>query len=138
MSAWEQWINNSLDTNGLDRMAVQLRAMQFFAHIAHNEVSGTSFHEDHEFLGELYATYETGYDDLVERMIGLGKTPNLWTIASEANSDLQGMRTQGLNFEWYKKLLTAEKDLCGFAETLIDTSISEATRNLISQLADDS
>jgi DNA-binding ferritin-like protein len=61
-----------------------LRAMQLFAHAAHNMASGPTFFADHAHLGGLYEAYEEAYDGVVERMIGLGEKPDLCDINKKA------------------------------------------------------
>lgn len=61
----------------MHNLATLFRAAQLTAHEKHNTVQGPTFFEDHEFLGDLYGTYETAYDGVIERMIGLGESPNI-------------------------------------------------------------
>lgn len=56
--------------NKLTEFAVLLRALQLFAHNAHNLASGPSFFADHDFLGEAYEEYTEAYDSVVELIIG--------------------------------------------------------------------
>lgn len=57
----------------MHNLATLFRAAQLTAHEKHNTVQGPSFFEDHEYLGDLYGTYESAYDGVIERMIGLGE-----------------------------------------------------------------
>lgn len=57
----------------MHNLATLFRAAQLTAHDKHNTVYGATFFEDHEYLGELYGTYEAAYDSVIERMIGLGE-----------------------------------------------------------------
>lgn len=57
----------------MHNLATLFRAAQLTAHEKHNTVTGPSFFEDHEYLGDLYGTYESAYDGVIERMIGLGE-----------------------------------------------------------------
>lgn len=68
----------------MKQVACILRALQFYAHNAHNLAKGKSFFEDHEHFGELYAAYEAAYDGVIERMIGLGDNPDLVEILEKA------------------------------------------------------
>lgn len=125
--------------NSLETLAVDFRAMQLFAHIGHNRVAGCCFFEDHAFLGDLYGTYEGVYDDLVERMIGLGKSPDLWQISEAADKELQSMRAGSSSQDYLAKLLKCEKDICEEIEGLVeDAECSQATINMLVQFADDS
>ena len=143
---WNQWLNDKLSNSAFDSLSaltVKFRAMQLFAHIGHNLVSGQNFKEDHEFLGELYETYEGVYDSLVERMIGLGTDPDLFEITNAANDMLQNVLyiDNASNDDWFSSLLDSEKSVCAIIqgamrETFTDTT--EATKNLLAQIADDS
>lgn len=53
-------------------LLVIYRAMNLYIHHAHNLTKGDEFFQDHEFFGELYAKADGFYDDIIERMIGLG------------------------------------------------------------------
>lgn len=61
----------------MHNLATLFRAAQLVAHEKHNTVQGPTFFEDHEYLGDLYGTYESAYDGVIERMIGLGETPKI-------------------------------------------------------------
>lgn len=77
--------------DSLKDLAALFRGLQLYAHNAHNLASGQSFFEDHEFLGELYATYEAAYDKLVELMIGENQAPDLQELQKKAVSMMDGM-----------------------------------------------
>ena len=120
----------------MDHIALQLRAMQFLAHRAHNEVNGPSFFADHEFLGELYPVYEKSYDDVVERIIGLSREK---IDIAQMNVDAAKMACVKPNETgcdaMLKVLLKAEQDLC----TLVAKNMEDATdgtQNLIQGIAD--
>ena len=72
-------------------LAIHLRYLQLVAHNAHNEVAGPTFFANHEFLGELYPAYETAYDAVVERIIGLGKPVDLCQVQVDAAAKLPKM-----------------------------------------------
>lgn len=115
-------------------LATLLRLMQFYAHIAHNKLGGETFFQDHAFLGELYAGYESDYDDVVERMIGLGEKVDLIEIHKKAADSLYECESYK---ECFKELLDMEKDLCDAIEKLVKDS-SEGTKQLIGGIADKS
>lgn len=128
-----------MDESSLEKLAAQFRAMQLFAHIGHNKVSGPTFFEDHEFLGGLYGTYEGIYDDLVERLIGLGESPDLMQINDEANAELQAEDQSGSIVSYLTRLLEWERVACDTVEDLAENGdLSQATLNLVIQIADDS
>lgn len=122
----------------MDSLITQLRALQFFAHRAHNVIKGPTFFEDHEFLGELYPAYESAYDSAVERVIGLGteklNLPKI-NIAAAEMSNIMPNETKPEPF--FRAILKGEKDLCG----MIDEAVREAsqgTQNLLQGFADES
>jgi DNA-binding ferritin-like protein len=145
-TAWQSWLDKPINNSAFDwlsSLAVRYRAMQFFAHIGHNNVTGPTFTEDHEWLGELYGTYEGAYDGLVERMIGLDTEPDLFRITDSANAVLQsanGIDTYVAGgHDWFGALLLWEQEVCGLVEQgMKDPSITEATKNFIAGLADES
>lgn len=123
----------------MDKLATLFRAGQFYAHAAHNFTKGPTFFEDHEFLGELYGTYEDAYDGLVERMIGTGEPFDVRVIltnaAAEANkyADPQAFSPAVLFgvLQDFEKKFRAEIDA-------ISDSQSIGTQNLLADLADKS
>lgn len=123
----------------LYQIAVHFRFLQLFAHNAHNLVKGPNFFEDHEFLGDLYATYETGYDDTVERMIGLGEDPELMTLQQTAAELLKNEPQPDDNSLWFSRILTGERVLQTMVQKCFaEGGYSQGTLNLLAQFADDS
>jgi hypothetical protein len=59
------------------KLAILFRAMQLFAHSAHNLCHGSTFHEDHAFFGDAYGKFEGYYDSIIERLIGFGYESHL-------------------------------------------------------------
>lgn len=118
----------------MQTIAIQLKAMQFVAHNAHQLAKGQTFLQDHEYLGELYPVYEAAYDAIIERSLGLGKPldPAQITLKSaqyvDPNKDTN---------EAFKALLNAEEGLREFIKEESDGQ-SIGTQNLLAQLADDS
>lgn len=106
------------------------RTAQFTAHNAHHLTKGLTFFEDHEFFGELYSTYESAYDSLVERAIGTGESVNLVEINQTASLET----TKDISFDSF---LTIEGEFCRWID--INSHLySQGTQNLLAQLADDS
>jgi DNA-binding ferritin-like protein len=125
----------------LEKLAVKFRAMQLIAHAGHNKVSGPTFFEDHEFLGGLYGTYEGIYDALVERLIGLGKSPDLGKVGDEANTYFQE-EIKDLcpgSSAFLTCLLECEKEANDLVEKATSSKeYTQATINLLAQIGDDS
>lgn len=116
--------------------AIILRALQLYAHNAHNLAKGKTFLEDHEFLGELYGAYEGEYDSIVERMIGLGEEPDLNDITKQA-ADAATANEFKDNENAFSVLLVTEKELCSSIEKDM-TDASNGTQNLLQGIADNS
>lgn len=117
-------------------IAIQLRALQLFAHNAHNLAKGDTFFADHEFLGELYAAYEGEYDSVVERMIGLSGTADLAGInraacemATKISAD-----TPSLNFTAIQAFEAALRSQI----EIVMPKATAGTQNLIAGIADNS
>lgn len=53
-------------------LLIALRFKQLIGHNLHNFINGAQFFADHEFLGTFYKQAEDQYDQVIERMIGLG------------------------------------------------------------------
>lgn len=116
--------------------AIILRALQLYAHNAHNLAKGKTFLEDHEFFGELYGAYEGEYDSIVERMIGLGEEPDLNDITKQA-ADAATANEFKDNENAFSVLLVTEKELCSSIEKDM-TDASNGTQNLLQGIADNS
>ena len=121
----------------METIITQFRALQFLAHRAHNKVKGPTFGEDHEFFGELYPAYETAYDSLVERMIGLEKALNIDKVnkAAAEMSSVAPNLTDRTSF--LKILLKGEEDLCAMIAKE-NPKATLGTQNLLQQFCDDS
>lgn len=120
----------------MHQLATIYRAAQFFAHNAHNLVEGATFFEDHEYLGELYGTYESAYDSIVERMIGLGKKVDLDKITTEAaqlSADTKADSSNG-----FSGAMHFEVSFCQEIDDLLKTNTSQGTKNFLQGLADES
>ena len=89
-------------------LAIYYRCAQFYSHAAHNLAFGDEFFQDHEYLGELYGAYETAYDDIIERMIGLGKSPDPMTITLSGAETAKGYGIPKDDKEWLVKLMEIE------------------------------
>jgi DNA-binding ferritin-like protein len=120
----------------MKEIAVTLRGLQLFAHNAHNLAKGKTFLEDHEFFGELYAAYEGAYDDVVERMIGLGGDQDLNAITTEA-CDMATSANFSDNEQAFNVLLVTEKELCDSIKKERPKQ-SDGTQNLLQDIADKS
>ena len=118
-------------------IAIHLRAMQFFAHAAHHNVSGNSFFGDHKFFGTTYETLTEQYDSVVERMLGLNIPVGQHKLVDEANKIYQNTMIE--TADDFEILLALEKELCDMIETTIKAGTqTQGTTNLLSNIADSS
>ena len=120
----------------MKNLAVQLRALQLYAHNAHNLTKGKNFFEDHSFFGDLYGAYESAYDMVVERIIGETGDCDLNEVTKKACAIVVGKNILD-NESAFKYLLSTEKEVCGMIESINDAE-SLGTQNLIQGLADES
>ena len=120
----------------MNNIAIILRALQFYAHNAHNLAKGKTFLEDHEFFGELYGAYEGEYDSVVERMIGLGDEPDLNSITKQAAEAATANDFKD-NDMAFSVLLVTEKELCD-AIAKETPGATDGTQNLLQGIADNS
>lgn len=120
----------------MKRLAVLYRGLQLYAHNAHNLAKGKTFFEDHEYLGELYGVYESAYDSIVERMIGLDQKIDLKAITTEA-AEMAGSSDISDNDQAFRTILATEKELQAALEEE-DKSATFGTCNLLQDLADQS
>jgi hypothetical protein len=122
----------------LNKLAILLRSEQFYAHHAHNNCSGPTFMQDHEFFGDVYPALEGEYDSVVERMIGTGAQVDTVDLVQKAYDMICKFPKAG-NADFYKYLLKLELSIC----ITIDTAIKECkmpsgVEQLIGGIADNS
>lgn len=126
----------------MKELASILRALQLYSHNAHNYVQGPSFFQDHEFLGELYPEYESDYDDMIERIIGLygSDSLDLNIILDMAVSKLRSYPIKAdLNSVYFEAILHCEKELCDHVEKLVKVSgVTQGSIQLITEIANKS
>lgn len=115
----------------MDKLATYYRCAQLFAHNAHNLTSGPNFFADHEFLGELYGTYESAYDSIIERALGMGEQVDLVKIQQDAAQCLSDYSTDKI----FVSLLNLELLLCTLLEEA-NGKASLGTQNLLQGLCD--
>lgn len=117
-------------------LATLFREAQFFAHAAHNLVSGPQFFADHDFLGGLYETYEAAYDTLVERSIGLGKPidPLSVTLKAAEKADERTVSNKTI----FSELLQLEEAIRDEIDSQLSFDVSHGVSNLLEGMADES
>lgn len=120
----------------MKNLAVLYRAAQLIVHRFHNITKGPNFFPDHDFLGELYPAYETAYDQIVERMMGMDQKPDLNSITTEACKSATAF-TESSPDGMFRQILKIEKTLQDNLAKEIPKA-TQGTANLLAQLADDS
>jgi DNA-binding ferritin-like protein len=124
----------------LSRIAVQLKALNVYAHHAHNNCRGKTFFADHDFLGSTYDTADSDYDAVVERLIGTSAeavdTISLHTEAVKLVSSLQKSPGDS-NSNFFRVILNLEMSLCILIDKCIESKkYPEGTNQLIGDIAD--
>jgi DNA-binding ferritin-like protein len=118
------------------KIAVILRALQLFAHNAHNLAKGHVFFQDHSQFGELYGVYEEEYDDVIERIIMFDGECDLGAVNLEAAKLVSSVKADD-NENSYQVILKTEESLQeALAEAMPDASYG--TQNLLQGIADKS
>ena len=123
----------------LDQLIIILRAAQLYTHNAHNLIKGPVFFEDHEFLGDLYPKYETTYDLVVERMIGLNIPINLTETQVGAVQVLQRLNISSDPNMIFSSIIQLEKMINQKSEQCSKLpEYSEGTRQMLGNICDES
>lgn len=125
----------------MKELLAHLRAMQLFAHAAHNLVNGPSFAPDHSFFGDAYGTHESDFDNVVERVIGLygEQHVDFAGLTMEAAKALAGMKISAKvsNEQFFQQQLAHEQKLCQLVDQLCAVKgVSEGTKQLLGNIAD--
>lgn len=113
-----------------------LRALQLYAHNAHNLASGPTLFQDHDFFGGLYEAYEGEYDSVVERLIGEEGDAPLGEITKDA-CEMAGRKEAAPSEVALKTILATEKLLCAEIKKVVPKS-SDGTQNLLQGICDTS
>lgn len=127
----------------LEQIAKQLRALQIYAHHAHNNCVGSTFMQDHEMFGAIYPEAEADYDSVVERIIGTanGKPLDTLTLTSEAAASTVklGRDPGDCNCNFFSSILKMELGLCMLVDKCVASGeYPEGTVQLIGNIADKS
>ncbi len=120
----------------MKNLAIILRASQLYAHQAHNLATGCCFQQDHATFGDFYGAYEKGYDDVVERIIGLTGDCDIPGITRAACDVVEKTKFKDVRGA-YSVLLATEKSICEVC-TAENKKATLGTQNLLQALADDS
>ena len=121
----------------MEDLATILRAAQLAAHEKHHTVKGPSFFEDHEFLGNLYGTYEGLYDDTIEKMIGLKQTADIPKITTEAAKVAVTLSKRFPNVSrWFDMVLSIEDSIRTEIFSILEAGASNGVQNFLQGIAD--
>lgn len=94
----------------METLAVLYTIANLYAHAAHNLCSKAVFMQDHEHFADLYTAYENHYDDVIERMIGLGQPVDIQNITTKACQAFAGMQLNvPENADYFKKIIELEQ-----------------------------
>lgn len=126
----------------MKELLIHLRTLALFAQNAHNLAKGPLFLQDHCFLGEIYTAAQSDYDSVVERIIGTmgAKHIDLKEIMDGVSKQIASLpcgevKQNSVYFDHIQKL---EKKTCSIVERLCMGGISEGTRQLIGEIANQS
>lgn len=118
----------------LGQLAVQFRTLQLNAHNFHNLCAGETFFSDHSFFGEMYGKAEGWYDDMCERLIGSGNTPNLLKIQQMAVESLVDVTdTDGM----FEEVSSEVDSIIQAIEQSPELGLSQGTMDLLYGIAND-
>ena len=123
----------------MKELAIALRAAQFVAHSCHQLIAGPTFFEDHEFLGEVYTNFESEYDSVIERMIGLGKKVDPSEVTTRAAHRAASIASELGTVGVAASMLGAVQKCNAVVKAEAESCCSEAsdgTENLLQTIAD--
>jgi DNA-binding ferritin-like protein len=122
----------------MEAIAVVLKILNMYSHAAHNLASKSLFFQDHDYLGELYEAYDEHYDEVIERMIGLGLLVDITQITMKACQAFSQMDlTVPENIDNFKKIIELERALLQ-AIKIEYPDMSIGTQQLVGDIADTS
>jgi DNA-binding ferritin-like protein len=128
-----------MNTLPLTKLAARFRAMQLFAHNAHLTTKGATFYQDHDAFGDLYPVYETAFDALVERTIGLGGEYDAQASFKQVGDFLAPTWGCVAPDDCFDKLMEFEKRICSdITDVLTRMDVTQGVSNFLQGLADDS
>lgn len=94
----------------METLALLYKISNLYAHAAHNLCGKSLFMQDHEHFADLYEAYEDHYDDIIERMIGLGQPVDIQAITMKACQAFANMQLNvAENAEYFKKIIELEQ-----------------------------
>jgi DNA-binding ferritin-like protein len=120
------------------QIAVLLRTSFLLKHNCHNMVARMIFFSDHEFLGSSYQEALDQYDSVIERLIGLGQTPDLVMVQAQA---VEGLKAIPLSYkensECFSAILGLNKRILSNIEIECKSGkLTQGTIQLLGDIAD--
>lgn len=127
----------------MKELAILLRAINLYAHSAHNLCGRVPFFQDHEFFLELYEAADDAYDDVIERMIGLygeDSVPSLPEQLEALHQLMSSLPEKGVkeNAIYFQILLEKQKLVCSKIEELCKSGLPQGTIQMLGNIADKS
>ena len=116
-----------------------LRALNLYAHHAHNMCARVPFFQDHEALAEIYEKADSDYDAVIERIIGTkgAEGLDLSMIVGASLQKLQTMPLGGQNSDMFQGILSMKMELVAQIEQLIKAGgLSQGTIQMLGDIAD--
>ena len=128
-----------MNTLPLTKLAARFRAMQLFAHNAHLLSKGPCFFQDHEAFGEFYPVYESAFDALIERTIGLGSEYDAQASFKMTGDMLASTWGCDEPEDCFEKLMDFEKKICSdVTDILTRMDTTQGVANFLQGLCDES
>lgn len=123
----------------MKELAAFFKFMYFYSQMAHHQVKFSTFFSDHDYLGELYESYDAAYDGIIERMIGLGDDANEFDIINAAAAQFNQHREDNFtkNISYFAQILAFEKQLCAMLSEVAN-NVSLGSNDMIAGMANDS
>lgn len=120
----------------MEQLAALLRTLQLYAHNCHNLAHGPQFFADHAFLGEVYSQAEDDYDSVIERLIGMGKSPDLCGLLKSAYDAIEGLPKMGSNEEMFKAILRVKITIIKHVDQLAKAKVlPSGTEQLVTEIS---
>lgn len=127
----------------MKELAILLRALQLYAHLAHNLSARSTFFSDHSFFAEIYEAADDNYDSVIERMIGLygeAAIPDLQEQMNAMNALTQHLPQKGVkdNEVFFQVILEKQKLVCGMIEKLCSSGLPQGTIQMLGDISNQS
>lgn len=123
----------------MHQLLPHLRALNLYAHHAHNMCARVPFFQDHDVLAEIYAKADSDYDSVIERIIGTKGTEglDLSAIVAASLQKLQSMPMGAQNSDMFQAILSMKMELISMIEQMIKAGgLSQGTIQMLGDIAD--